>query len=77
MRLLLLVKGGDWFMDGAAGPARRVRLPKLLLGITLSEVMVSAALYTEAVYTIDFSRDVHIVLLYLPPLVLPPSASLP
>lgn len=25
--LILLIKGGDWFVDGASGIARRFRLP--------------------------------------------------
>ncbi len=48
--LLCLVKGGDWFVDGAVGIARRFRLPDLLIGATvvsvgttLPEVMISAA----------------------------------
>ena len=47
--LVCLIKGGDWFVDGAAGIARRFRLPELLIGATvvsigttLPEVMVSA-----------------------------------
>lgn len=46
---LLLIKGGDWFVDGASGIARRFRLPEILIGATvvsigttLPEVMVSA-----------------------------------
>ena len=46
---LLLIKGGDWFVDGAVGIAHRFRLPELLIGATvvsigttLPEVMVSA-----------------------------------
>ena len=46
--LLCLIKGGDWFVDGAAEIARRFRLPELLIGATvvsigttLPEVMVS------------------------------------
>lgn len=48
--LLCLVKGGDWFVDGAVGIARRFHLPDLLIGATvvsvgttLPEVMISAA----------------------------------
>ena len=44
-----LIKGGDWFVDGATGIARRFHLPELLIGATvvsigttLPEVMVSA-----------------------------------
>ena len=46
--LVFLVKGGDWFVDGATGIARRFRWPELLIGATvvsigttLPEVMVS------------------------------------
>lgn len=44
----LLIKGGDWFVDGAVGIAHRFHLPELLIGATvvsigttLPEVMVS------------------------------------
>lgn len=47
--LVLLVKGGDWFVDGASGIAYRLHIPELLIGATvvsigttLPEVMVSA-----------------------------------
>lgn len=47
--LLLLIKGGDWFVDGAVGIAHRFHMPELLIGATvvsigttLPEVMVSA-----------------------------------
>lgn len=47
--LVFLIKGGDWFVDGAAGIARRFHLPEVLvgatvvsIGTTLPEVMVSA-----------------------------------
>jgi cation:H+ antiporter len=46
--LVLLIKGGDWFVDGATGLARRFRLPDIIvgatvvsIGTTLPEVMVS------------------------------------
>ena len=46
--LLCLIKGGDWFVDGASSLARRFHLPELLIGATvvsigttLPEVMVS------------------------------------
>ena len=46
---ILLIKGGDWFVDGATGIARRFHLPEILIGATvvsigttLPEVMVSA-----------------------------------
>ena len=47
--LVLLIKGGDWFVDGASGIAHRFRIPEILIGATvvsigttLPEVMVSA-----------------------------------
>ena len=46
--LVCLIKGGDWFVDGSVGIARRFHLPELLIGATvvsigttLPEVMVS------------------------------------
>lgn len=46
--LMLLIKGGDWFVDGATGIAERFRLPDIVvgatvvsIGTTLPEVMVS------------------------------------
>ena len=32
--LLFLIKGGDWFVDGASALARRSHLPELLIGAT-------------------------------------------
>ncbi len=47
--LLLLIKGGDWFVEGATSIAQRFHVPELLIGATvvsigttLPEVMVSA-----------------------------------
>ena len=47
--LVLLIKGGDWFVDGATGIAKKFHVPDLLIGATvvsigttLPEVMVSA-----------------------------------
>ncbi|MDO5455990.1 MAG: calcium/sodium antiporter, partial [Eubacteriales bacterium] len=46
--LVCLIKGGDWFVDGASALARKFKLPELLIGATvvsigttLPEVMVS------------------------------------
>lgn len=48
--LVILIKGGDWFVDGATGIARRFKLPDIIvgatvvsIGTTLPEVMVSAS----------------------------------
>lgn len=47
--LVMLIKGGDWFVDGATAIAHRFRIPEILIGATvvsigttLPEVMVSA-----------------------------------
>lgn len=47
--LILLIKCGDWFVDGASGIAKKFHVPELLIGATvvsigttLPEVMVSA-----------------------------------
>ena len=46
--LVMLIFGGDWFVDGAVGVARRLKMPELIIGATvvsigttLPEVMVS------------------------------------
>lgn len=46
--LVLLIKGGDWFVDGASSIAKRFHVPEILIGATvvsigttLPEVMVS------------------------------------
>lgn len=48
--LVFLIKGGDWFVDGASSIAERFKMPHLLIGATvvsigttLPEVMVSAS----------------------------------
>ena len=47
--LICLVKGGDWFVDGSCGIARRFHMPEILIGATvvsigttIPEVMVSS-----------------------------------
>ena len=47
--LILLIKGGDWFVDGAQSIAKKFKVPELLIGATvvsigttLPEVMTSA-----------------------------------
>jgi cation:H+ antiporter len=47
--VILLIKGGDWFVDSAVGIAKRFRVPEIIIGATvvsigttLPEVMVSA-----------------------------------
>ena len=47
--LILLIKGGDWFVDGSVDLAHRLRVPEMIIGATvvsigttLPEVLVSA-----------------------------------
>lgn len=47
--LVLLIKGGDWFVDGSVGISRKFHIPEIIIGATivsigttLPEVMVSA-----------------------------------
>ncbi len=52
--LILLIKGGDWFVDGATGIAQRFHIPEIIIGATivsigttLPETMVSATAAIE------------------------------
>ena len=58
---LLLVKGADWFVDGASGSATKLRIPQLVIGLTIvamgtsapeAAVSISAALKGSAEITI-------------------------
>ena len=58
---LLLVKGADWFVDGASGVAAKLRIPQLVIGLTIvamgtrapeAAVSISAALKGNADITI-------------------------
>ena len=58
---LLLVKGADWFVDGASGVAAKLRIPQLVIGLTIvamgtsapeAAVSLSAALKGSAEITI-------------------------
>lgn len=57
----LLVKGADWFVDGASGLARKLGIPQLVIGLTIvamgtslpeAAVSISAALRENAEITI-------------------------
>ena len=61
----LLIKGGDWFVDGSVGIARRFRLPELLIGATivsigttLPEVMVSSQAALEGNAGISYGNAI-------------------
>ena len=36
--LFILIKGGDWFVDGATGIARKFHLPEILIGATVVSI---------------------------------------
>ena len=61
--LVCLIKGGDWFVDGAVNIAHRFGVPELLvgatvvsIGTTLPEVMVSATSALEGHGEIEIGR---------------------
>ena len=63
--LVLLIKGGDWFVDGSVGVARRFHLPEILIGATvvsigttLPEVMVSATSALEGQSEISYGNAI-------------------
>ena len=67
--LALLIKGGDWFVDGATGLAHRFHLPELLIGATvvsigttLPEVMVSAQAALEQNSGISYGNAIGSVI---------------
>ncbi len=62
---VLLIKGGDWFVDGATGIARRFHLPEILIGATvvsiattLPEVMVSAGAAVQGSGSIAYGNAI-------------------
>ncbi|MBE6703042.1 MAG: calcium/sodium antiporter [Ruminococcaceae bacterium] len=63
--LLLLIKGGDWFVDGATAIAKRFKIPDLLIGATvvsigttLPEVMVSGMAALEGSGSIAYGNAI-------------------
>ena len=40
--LVLLIKGGDWFVDGATGLAHRFHVPEILIGATVVSIGTTA-----------------------------------
>ena len=65
----LLIKGGDWFVDGAVGIAHRFHLPELLIGATvvsigttLPEVMVSSQAAAEGIAGISYGNAIGSVI---------------
>lgn len=40
--MALLIKGADWFVDGASSIARKMHIPALIIGLTLVSIGTSA-----------------------------------
>lgn len=67
--LVLLIKGGDWFVDGATGIAKRFSVPDILIGATvvsigttLPEVMVSATSAVQGQSAIAYGNAIGSVI---------------
>ncbi len=65
----LLIKGGDWFVDGSVGVARRFHLSEILIGATivsigttLPEVMVSSISAAQGQSDISFGNAIGSVI---------------
>ena len=67
--LALLIKGGDWFVDGSVGIARRFHLSEILIGATivaigttLPEVMVSSISAVQGQSDISYGNAIGSVI---------------
>ena len=51
---VMLIKGADWFVDGATGIARRFHLPEILIGATVVSIreQQEKALYCQFHFSI-------------------------
>lgn len=63
--LILLIKGGDWFVDGATGIAHRFHVPEILIGATvvsigttIPEVMVSSSSAFKGISSIAYGNAI-------------------
>lgn len=58
---VFLVKGADWFVDGAAGIAEKLRVPTLIIGLTIVSFGTSAPeLATSVISSAQGSGDIAI-----------------
>ena len=58
---ILLVKGADWFVDGAAGIAEKLRVPQLIIGLTIVSFGTSAPeLATSIISSAQGSADIAV-----------------
>lgn len=63
--LVFLIKGGDWFVDGATSVAEKFKIPEVIIGATivsigttLPEVMVSAQAAAKGVGSISYGNAI-------------------
>ena len=63
--LACLIKGGDWFVDGATAIAKKFKIPEILIGATvvsigttLPEVMVSAQAAAKGSSSISYGNAI-------------------
>ena len=63
--LIMLIKGGDWFVDGSVGIARRFHISEILIGATivsigttLPEVMVSSISAVQGESSISYGNAI-------------------
>lgn len=58
---VMLVKGADWFVDGAAGIAKKLRVPQLIIGLTIVSFGTSAPeLATSIISSAQGSADIAV-----------------
>ena len=58
---VFLVKGADWFVDGAAGIAEKLRVPTLIIGLTIVSFGTSAPeLATSIISSVQGSPDIAV-----------------
>ena len=58
---IFLVKGADWFVDGAAGIAEKLHVPTLIIGLTIVSFGTSAPeLATSIISSVQGSGDIAI-----------------
>jgi len=67
--LVLLIKGGDWFVDGSTAVAEKFHVPEILIGATvvsigttLPEVMVSATSAAEGIGAMAYGNAIGSVI---------------
>ncbi|MBQ8394158.1 MAG: calcium/sodium antiporter [Clostridia bacterium] len=58
---VFLVKGADWFVDGAAGIAAKMHVPQLIIGLTIVSFGTSAPeLATSIISSVQGSSDIAV-----------------